>query len=443
MIFLKKIMERKTQELGEEIMIFLVVFTLVILSIFTSFFLFRKLSSPLIYFTISWLILFFLSYLNLLEYEPFTDQAIFLILIGFVSFYIGTILAFFPSRFNLANKNHEVREINFKYFDKVIKSLIFMSFFAIIVWLFIAINNVGYLELFFSSDRYQLRTRLVPNIPRIISLMIYLPSLSGSLLISLFYVKTNHIKIYYFLLYFAPLVLSLILGQRAFMLITIITFLVPLLTLKSKQKKYSISRHKKLTPYKVIFLSVVFFIVVGLSRGNFTNFGNEGNLFYSILAKIYLYLTGSFRAFSIALDQTLSSQPDLGLNFLTPIAKLLYTIGFGNYDIAKITLIENGRNFVSIPYVYNVYTFAYDMIADFGILGYIFIMFLLGLLTHVMWIKILKKNKYSVYSIVYVFLLTLLLFGFSGSITSFSLIWYGYIFACFIMFITQKRIFLK
>jgi hypothetical protein len=111
------------------------------------------------------------------------------------------------------------------------------------------------------------------------------------------------------------------------------------------------------------------------------------------------------------------------------LVKFTNFMGLTSYDETLIRLIEDGREPVQIPFIFNTYTHLWDMLIDYGLMGLLLIMFLLGVLSSYLWLLKFQSLNIKTYDVVLQFTMAYLLYGFSSSITSFSTVWYGFIFS--------------
>lgn len=410
-----------------------------LLGIVASMTLYRTIGCPLGVFSICWNGLFFLYTLNFNSYYEISSEAAIIIMGSFIIYLIGSVTHQLP-RSKLLNKTRPLDRTKPKVMetlDRGINLAITLSLVGGGLWLLQVIVLMG-LGNIFSLDAYMFRYRIMPQINIVFSYLINTFGLGGSVLIGLKLIKLNDFKFKYLLVLMGPLTVALFTQQRALIIISMLCIMSPFLVsgVSSDQTKRSIKRKHIIQGSSFL---VVFFLVIGFIRGSFVDFQGNTNIFSNMFYKTYGYLTGSFVAFSEKMD-VIEKSYGLGVNTFTPLAKLTNLIGVTKIDSTIINSIESGREPVLIPYDFNVYTYLLDIIGDFGVLGLLIFTWILGYGSSYLWGKSNDVNKVVTLNDVTLSLVTVyLLYGFIASITSYSIVWYGFIYAYIVIIISQNR----
>lgn len=423
------------------IVISILTFILFVGGIATSLKIYKTIKCPFGIYTISWNGLFFLYSLNIVDYQQISTEAIYIIFFSYIFFAIGSLSQELPKHFlkrsnNKLKNNHSQSYNNVDSIKRGINVAIFFSVIGGLLWLVQIVSILGVGNLFNHDNAYLFRANIMHQLNPLFSYFIYVFSLGGSILIGLLLSKYNIFKKKYLLIFFGPLIVAFILGQRAFLIISIFCFIAPLLTsnykitmgVKNKGNKFII---------QAISLLVVLFISIGSIRGNFDS-DTSTNFFINIVNKIYTYLTGSFVAFSKVLDNW-GGELAYGVNTFTPVAKFTNLFGMTNFDSDLIKSIENGREPVFIPYLFNVYSYLWDVISDFGIIGLFIFVWLLGFISSYLWNRCRFRRHITTSDILLTLILVYLLYSFIASITNYSTVWYGFVYALIITMLSRKH----
>ena len=113
------------------------------------------------------------------------------------------------------------------------------------------------------------------------------------------------------------------------------------------------------------------------------NMGNISSIFLQ-------YLLGPLSAFDGFLDEP--SYLHFGENVFRTFYAILYNLGISSEPPTALI-----QEFVSVPFLTNVYTIYYTYILDFGIIGAFIFIFLFGLLHSSLFYKAKTGNPYYLY----------------------------------------------
>lgn len=422
-------------------MVYLTIFSLILLifGMCISKIMFKTFKSPLGLFAILWNGLLFLASINLIEYDKISSESILLLLISNLIFQLGAI--FLGMTFQISRKFKfnidEQKKINKeKSIIKWIDTSIVLSIIGGILWLFQAVNAVGFVSIV-NYNAYTLRGEVLPNINRLVSYMVYVFSMGGSVLMGLAFSKYHIFKKRFILVFSGPLVVSIFIGQRNFIIIMVISLLVPILMNNGRKLIAFKKEYRKLT-FKIIIGIVLFFFIIGNLRFGGTNTATNSNILLYLIEHTYKYLTGSFVAFSKVYDSW-SGDLYYGINTFTPIFKLTNSLNLTSFDAILIRKIESGRDPVMIPYLFNVFTYVWDIVIDFGYLGIFIFNWFLGFFSSLLWINYERSRDITLRNVIFVFIMTYLFYSFIASITNYSMVIYGYIYASLAVFFSKKH----
>ncbi|ETT51764.1 hypothetical protein BSK66_26525 [Paenibacillus odorifer] len=414
---------------------------------------FRTLRCPLGIFTIVWNGLFLLHNLHLVEYTGISPESGLIIMGSYMVFLMGSILGYsiklkgefghikedelnrpIPLKsleFNVVNID-EVNTVN-----KAIRFSLFFSNLGIILWLFQIVSRFG-LKTLLNSSMYLNRVMISEHSNSFINYLINVFSLGGSLLIGILVARGYGFKKSYIMIFLPTTTVALFTGQRYMTIICILNFIAPLLVLgtgSGLEKVKSIKMKKMIVP---VIILVLFFVFVGNKRGSFEEFSVNTKLNNVVLSKTYTYLTGSFAAFSEQL-RVWDGSLMLGANTFLPLFKLTNSFGITKYDDSMLTMIDTGRPFTNIPMPFNVYSYLWDIIFDWGYIGVFLLPLILGLASSYYW-RICSVSKIISYrDIILSFTIVFLMYSFVSSITSFSTVWYAYIYALLSLKLFKKK----
>lgn len=409
-----------------------------VISIILSLILYGDLKNPLGIFTFSFLGLLLLSTSNFVNYSEVSNLGLWILLANCFAYLLGNLFIYImPKKNSGVNKNTREKKQEGNYW--VIKGLnisIVLSLIGGLGWIIFSSLSNNIFLIFNSENIYSQRATILDSVPSIFSYLVYTFSLGGAVLIGILVSETKKFEKRYALIFFSPLVLSMILGQRAFLIITLLSMVAPfLLNFDRFTNKKSVSNNYV---FKVFMMLTLFYIFVGTIRGSFNSEFNNDFALSNMFNKTYIYLTGSFRAFSIGYEQW-DGVLQYGINTFTPFIKLLNLLNISSFDQNLITVIENGRDPVMIPNLFNIYTYVWDFINDFGFIGSLFMSFTLGAVFNYFWYKAKSKSAYSYYRVIAVYFSVFIMYGFVSSLTSFSIIWYGYSFAFAVLFYNHLK----
>ncbi|WP_413305715.1 O-antigen polymerase [Bacillus sp. 1P10SD] len=405
-------------------------YVLILLAIFlgfvTSYFLHGKLNTPLTIFTLSWNVTFLMSNLNLSKHVPITTEANFII----VGTYFLYLLGYLTSGLYFKKRNlHAFRRFNrtsstsVNILNKGVKYSVYISLLGLLLYLVYAIRLVG-ISGIISGNSYINRELIANNIPTLFSYMIISFSIGGSIIICLLMATREKIKVYYYLVLFPPIGVGIITGQRILAVYCFVTIIVGIILFyeKLKNRKWMIS--------SAIVSCFIFFIYAAKKRGNIENTLGGLQQFYS-------YTSDSYVAFSEAL-KTWDGSLQYGVNMFLPLAKLM--------DIflpisVNSQLIEN-RIFVNIPYGFNVYTYLWDVVSDFGYLGLVIVPYILGGLSNYLLNinNIVPEKLITVKKVLLIGVSSFLFYTFISSLSTLSSIWYGYLYVILLIYLSKFKL---
>lgn len=427
-------------------MLFYSVLAILILTIgiTTSLFIFETIRCPLGVFTIVWNGLFFLYSLNLVKFFSISGKAVIVIIVSYLIFYFGAStqgLMYKKIKKEQKEQNNSLQENygNIKVIKKGIELAIVLSAVGGILWFIQAISIMGFISIS-EIDAYYLRSKLLPQMNGLYTFLVYVCSLGGCILIGLLLSKHKTFSKKYLLIFIGPLIIAFFIGQRNFIIIESLFIIAPLII--TKNRKINVKKSKKPDNKNAIFILIsitLFFIVIGNMRMSGTDSINVDGSERNIISSTLSYLTGPFVAFS-EVHESWDGTLDYGVNTFTPIAKFLDVVGIKDYDNNLITQIENGRDPIYIPNLFNVFSYIWDVISDFGYIGLLIFNWLLGFLSSMLWYKFNKKKLITSADILFVFIMVYLLYGFVASITNYVLVFYGVGYALFVVWISNRLV---
>jgi oligosaccharide repeat unit polymerase len=417
---------------------------------------FKTIRCPLGIFTLVWNGLFLLHNLPLVEYVNITIVSGTIIVLSYLFFLFGSSFAYiiYPKQSFLNNKkkvylqpiNNElelykttnIANINIKSAKRGVDIAIVFSNLGIILWLIQVIKLVS-LSSFTALNMYLARALIRGNISALTGYLINIFSIGGSVLAGILVARGYQFKKRYTLLFLPTFVVASFTGQRFMTIICFLTFLSPLLTLGTGQLLKKIDRKKFKTVFLGAMILVLFFVYIGDKRGSFDEFSTTGILTSPVLARTYTYITGSFAAFSEQLNAWDGSLM-FGANTFFPFFKLTNNLGIISYSSSELDMIDNVHHFVYIPGAFNVYSYLMDVVNDWGYLGVMVFPFLLGFISSHYWEKCNSSRSVSYREIMLSFTVLYLMFSFIASVTSFSTVWYAYIYALISLKLFEKKI---
>jgi len=418
-----------------------------ILLIFTSLYLSKNLfgtySTPLSLFLLSWNGLFILSNLKLVNYYDISTKASSLIILFSVVFFLGsiTIAMYFNKVKNsicrsvIENQN-KFSNTNFEGIEKYITIAVVFSCVSLVLYLVEIYFLIGLRNAIFMNP-YQFRS-YGAELNKLFSYMMITFSIGGSVLTGIIIARGRKFKFRYLLLLLPSLFRAVLTGERIMIIYSILSFIIPLLVIRLRINKRYTKKIKNTLIISIIILTLLF-IYVGKSRDQYASSSVYVTSLYPSIAKVYVYTTGSFVAFSEWL-QTWDGKLNYGANTFTPVFSVLYNLGVINnksINLQTVGILE----FINIPFKFNVYTFLKDIINDFGYLGLTVYGWLLGLISSYVFYKVNLKTNSSLFFDLWLVIITFYLtFGFIASISTFSSLWYGYIFAFLVLLLTNKKI---
>jgi len=411
---------------------------LLIFGISVSKILFKTIKSPLGLFSILWNTLLFMTSLNLIEYDRMSDESIVVMLISNLFFQLGAIflgLIMQISRKRIISTDTHITPGKTRIILKWIDISIMLSIVGGILWLFQAISIVGFVSIT-NYNAYLLRGDVLPHINKIVSYLVYAVSMGGAILIGLIFSKYQIFKKKFILIFSGPFVVSIFIGQRNFIIIMVISLLVPIL-MNYGIKLITFKKEYRRLISKITIGIILFFLIVGNMRFGGTNSASNSSGLIYLIEHTYRYLTGSFVAFSKVYDNW-NGDLNYGLNTFTPLFKLLNSLNLTDFDEVLIRKIESGRDPVMIPYLFNVFTYVWDFVSDFGYFGNILFNWLLGFYSSLCWSSHIKSQDIRLKNVIFVFVITFLFYSFIASITNYSMVIYGYIYAALIVVLSRK-----
>ncbi|BFI98587.1 MAG: hypothetical protein PME_10230 [Priestia megaterium] len=404
--------------------------------------------SPIGLFSIVWNGLYALSNLSMVTYKSTSLATSMVIHATYLSVLVGALTAcMFLKNKKYSKKtyniqfNHLHNTYTYKFLIKSINFSVIVSLLGTTLWLLKSIQIVG-LSRLLTLDPYQVRYLIEGNVPTIISYMMVF-SLGTSLLISLIISKGQKVKIIHFLGLIPPVTVSFFTGQRSLSLWMFLIFLLPIILIHKKKSSPKKNLKRKFLIIVMLCSLVALFIGVGERRGSFEDTTVYQSVFSnSQLTKTYIYLTGSFVALSEKMN-TWDGQMNGGVSTFTPLFKVMNALRITNYDQKLLDEIVTGRDFVNIPFSFNVYTIVWDLISDFGIVGLIIFLWSVGLISTVLWDFSRKKRSVHVLDVIMILVTFYLVYGFISSITSFIPIWIGFSYSIFTIGLSKEIVLRK
>lgn len=400
--------------------------------------LFNTLRSPVGLFTIVWMGLFTLSNLKLVNYYDVSTSAGILIISVYYLFFFGALVA---SKVKVGTNKNIDSPIKYEFRRKNLLVGLFFSIIlsntALVLWLIFLAREIG-IGALLSSNMY-LNRIVMSDISTIFSYLMYIPSISGSLLAGILIAKGEKFKLIYLTTFLPTIANAIFTGQRNLTIISILLFMMPLFLIKVRVKKKYLSKQQNMMILFLIVSLVVFFVVIGGKRGSYTDITIESKFSNPIFIKTYMYLTGSFVAFSEQLKMW-NQELMYGVNSFLPVFKILNALGVTSYDGDTFSLIESGREFIPIPMSFNVYTFLWDVISDWGYLAIFIYPTILGFLSNLFWKKSNLHDYPSYSDILLSFIALFLSMSFIYSTSSMTTILYVFIYTSVIFLVFKNKI---
>jgi len=408
-------------------MVFIILTSVLIISLFLSRILFKRWFNPLAIYTIIWFVLLFLYELKLLRYYDLNSYTWFIIILSFLSFLIG-IFFYFSIRSFLPDNSFENTSVNL--FDNPIfakngKIL----FIAIIVTALIGLTGAlqhwnlllkkfGSLENIFIYANIVYRMR----VEGVLQGIAYLPTFSfvSIFLAGLYSAYKNKISLITLLPLSAIILKDLANVGRVFMLFGLIEFLCVFLMVRYVMKAKETKGYLKSKKSNVInFIIIIGIIILSASfvrsiKGQIESYKTATsslknlNVAEVITPSIYLYFSSDIGVLKKYLEHN-SEFARWGENTFMP----LYSI------LAKFKVIREPRTYQKayyIPMWSNTGTYLRELHADFGIAGIILGPFLLGFLSTFFFFKFLHEKKIE-YLIIETYLYIIIFFTFLMIIT--------------------------
>jgi len=376
-----------------------------------------------IYVTVwSWMLVFYL--LKLLPYPPLTSYTWVIIALAFFSFSLGTITVFIarkvfnrPNKFLLGNNS----PILFKDNGKLIKKLIIIFgliglFSALQNW-YVLINKYGSIAKVFLSANEIYRFRQDNAIPGVIPYIQAFANM-GIILGGLYSAYKKKITLLLIIPFVAAILKSLAMFGRIGMLIAFVELLVSYFLGKYAFPEVKLSASAKLKKtLSVILLSI---LLVGSAssirafRGTYEKFKGtnvklntmKDNIFFS--PSIYLYMSSHIGVLNAFLKNQ-TEETMIGENTFAPFYNL-----FSKFEITK--RVSYNQKGYYIPMWTNSGTILRDFYADYGIVGVLFIPYLLGMLGVYWWNKFYSTGK-AIYFVLIVHIYTIIVLSFLSSVT--------------------------
>ncbi len=355
----------------------------------------------------SWMMMLILYNLKLLDYYDLIWQAWFIIIIGFTSFFMGSLVVVFARKvfqkdFAGTNKNVTISFLSDN--GKALKyALVIISFIALLGaiqnWL-VLIKGFGSIEgvLVHANLVYSMRIRneIPGQIPYISGF-----GFAGIVLAGIYSGYKNKITLISLIPFIAVVLKSLSSFGRVGMLMALVQFVGSFLFVRyalSKQK--SQKKEIKLSSFKTIASVVVAIVLIVASaslvkvfRHTYENFKSASGALRStksdivISPSIYLYLSSHVGVLSEYLKEGTEKNKYWGENTFAPIYNFL-----AKFKLNKEVSIYLKNYF--IPMGTNTATYLKEIHADFGNWGVFIFPFLLGLLATYFWYNFLDTGNY-------------------------------------------------
>lgn len=393
-------------------MIYILLFTLVIL-LLLYFFIFKiDWLSPTIIFTITYIASLSILLINSKEWGiSLGGKTFFVILTGIIVFSFGEIFArfFYQKKTKKSNlENKEKNEITIP--SKRVTNFIIIYMFLILCWYFIHIRStvasIGMFEqtIFGAYRSTEEDVNIILQMALTINLPIAYYYLLSVIEQFIFQGILNKKNISPIIIYFVTSALSSGRMDILYLLISIVTISYIVYQNKTTWKlKFSVKMINK-----IVFAILMFFVIFYL-LGFLTGKSNENSFYYTIS----LYAGSPIAALDDFLNNFEYNISDFGNETLIGINNLLELIGikvkFANERILDFVHLGN------MPSRTNIYTSFRRVINDFGYIGMLVYQFLVGFFYSVFYQKIKKKKwknqKFGI--LLYVYLLRYLIFSFT------------------------------
>ncbi|MBT2731068.1 O-antigen polymerase [Carnobacterium sp. ISL-102] len=394
-------------------MIYILLFTLVIL-LLIYFFIFKiDWLSPTIIFTITYIASLSILIINAKEWGiSLSGKTFFVIIAGIIVLSFGEIFArfFYQEKTKKSNFEKKSKEIEIIIPSKRGTNFIIIYMFLILGWYFIHIRStvasVGMFEqtLFGAYRSTEEDLNIILQMALTINLPIvyyYLLSVIEQFMFQNILNKKNILPI---IIFFVTSALSSGRMDILYLLISIVTISYIVYQNKTTWKlNFSIKMFNK-----IIFAILMFFAIFYL-LGFLTGKSNENSFYYTIS----LYVGSSIAALDYFLNSFEYNTNNFGNETLIGINNLLELIGinvnFANERILDFVHLGN------MPSRTNIYTSYRRVINDYGYIGMLVYQFLVGFFYSIFYQKIKKKRwknqKFGI--LLYVYLLRYLIFSFT------------------------------
>jgi oligosaccharide repeat unit polymerase len=410
--------------------------SILILSLSISYSKYGTIRTPIGLYGIVWNVLLILNSLNYVDYISLSSKASSLLIMYFLMYLVGyTVVFIFPkNQYNPTKRlsSSILKKPSNKY-QFAIRASILISFMGLVFHLLEVVKLLGY-QAIFVINPYVFRL-YGPLFSKIFSHIIITFSMGGSVLAGLLVARGGQFRPFFLLLYVPPIVKAFITGERALGIWVFLSSIIPIIIVYRKDQNTS-KHQQNVMLISMISMLVAFFIFIGIKRSVFGSGEGIGSGFDAYAKNIYTYLTGSFTAFSVALN-TWSGEPMWGVHTFKPIYQMLNVIGVTSIDPVYLRNV-GVMGFVSIPFLFNVFGSIWDVILDYGYLGILLVPLLIGIYSHIVWKKSNSRNEMNLYDLLLVAIVFYLLFGVIGSITTFTPFWYGYGYAAVVLVFIQK-----
>jgi len=309
---------------------------------------FRGLFLPLSIFLSVWIIGLGLYFLNFLNYKPISFYTGWLIFLNLLSFTIGSLIIVlgFKTRYKKISSNWSIDSVRTYFKEKA-----------------------------YSRDYFYLIDNTIVPISKNFLFLFNIPLLA----VSCFYLKVYKKK-WILLPLFLSIGMLFLIGFRAYAFYAAVW---GIFTIIYTERVGVLKACLRLLPIALLLVS--FFVIYGAIT-NQPSYSSE--VLPQTFTSPYLYLTGSFPAFSIFVEK--ASSYSYGTFTFYPILKFLKLTIF-----PKLIIPPAEIPYVEIPYSFNTYTYLREFYLDFGPIGIIVFPFFIGLLSTYLAIKMYLRPSFS------------------------------------------------
>ena len=388
---------------------FIIFLLLALISLFVSQKLFGTIFSPIGIFGFIWNIYLLFFEVRLVNYYPLEFTTYVALIGSYFAFTAGVIISviFVKDQAHLKEFNRvsfQSKSIKSFDFHKAKNVLVFINIVAFIglILIIFKLQKIVLLSNIYDMNLVRNSMHGLSSSERVMSGFLgYLTSLLplNAVFCGIFVTYIPKVRFQIFLCFIIGLLISLISGNRAMLIMITFLFISSYIITKTLTKGIKFKRILLPILPSILILCFVF-VFIGKIR-----FAPE-NVFLKMFARYdipwailhpYSYITAGVGAFNILLE----SLPNFSIPFLhslAPIIRLLAKIEpeLFRYDYETIVYYTVNNVFVPTPLRTNVYTYLGAIFSDFGWAGMFIAPFLIGIISGLVFIRLLRKPTITV-----------------------------------------------